>query len=98
MAELFGSNFSDFKFYTGGRLNTSIELKSIESTIYETARRHVVPFLSLSEYQALVTAAAAVPNAAQTALLPYVKRAVAVLTMYEWSKVGGVEMGDSGLH
>lgn len=98
MAELFGNNFSDFKFFTGGRLNTSLDLKSIESTIYEAARRHVVPWLSLSEYNTLVTAAAGSPSIAQTALLPYVKRAVAVLTMYEWSKVAGVQLSDSGFH
>ncbi len=96
-AELF-SDFADFKEYTGGRVNTSMELASIASTIYETARRHVVPYLSQAQYDLLVLAAEGTPTTAQTALLPFVKRAVAVLTMYEWSKVGGIEVGESGMH
>ncbi len=97
MAELF-STFADFKSFVGGRVNTSLELDSLTPTIWETARRHVVPLLSQSEYDTLVTAAGGSPNAAQNALLPFVKRALAVLTMYEYSKVAGVELGDSGFH
>jgi hypothetical protein len=96
-AELF-STFADFKNYTGGRVNTSMELDSLNSTIYETARRHIVPYLSQSEYDALVTASQGIPTSAQQTLLPFVKRALAVLTMYEWSKVGGIEVGDAGMH
>lgn len=97
MAELF-SGFADFKLYTGGRVNTSMEISSLESTIYESARRHIVPFLSQTVYDSLVAAANGTPTPDQAALLPFVKRALAVLTMYEWSKVGGVEVGEAGIH
>ena len=90
------ADFADFKQYVGGRINTSMEITSLESTIYETARLHIVPALSLSQYEALVAASS--PTSAQTALKPYVKRALAVLTMFEWSKVGGIEVGESGIH
>jgi len=96
-AELF-STFADFKNYVGGRVNTSLELDSLAPTIWETARRHVVPNLSQTEYDALVVAAQGTPTIAQQALLPFVKRTVAVLTMYEYSKVAGIEMSDSGFH
>lgn len=94
-AELFAT-FADFKFFVGGRANQSLELDSIAPTIYETARRHITPALSESEYQILVEASP--PSAAQTALLPFVKRALAILTMFEYSKVASVEVGESGMH
>ncbi len=96
-AELF-SNFANFKSFVGGRINTTIELDSISPTIYDAARRHLVPWLGLEFYEELVTAAAGTPNAAQTALLPYIRKALALLTMYEYSKVGKIEFGETGLH
>lgn len=92
--ELF-SGFADFKLYTGGRINTSMELDSLGSTICETARRHIVPWLGQTYFD-LVSASS--PSAEQVALMPYVKRPLAILTMYEWSKVGGIQVGDAGLH
>jgi hypothetical protein len=98
MAELF-STYADFKTYIGGRANTSLKLESLEATIYETARRHITPWLGAVVYGDLVTAVATNNfSAAQTALLPYVRRPLAILTMYEWSKVGAVEVGESGIH
>lgn len=94
-AELF-SNFADFKTYVGGRVNTSVKLESLEATIWETARRHITPWLSEPLYATLVAGSGL--TAAQTALLPYVKRPLAILTMYEWSKVGAIEVGESGMH
>lgn len=98
MAELF-STFADFKSFVGGRINTSIQLESLEPTIYDTARRHIVPWLGLEFYEAMVTAAAGdTPEAEETALFPYIKKPLALLTLYEYLKVGGVEVGESGIH
>jgi len=97
MAELF-STFANFKPFVGGRINTTIELDSIAPTIYDAARRHLVPWLGLEFYEEMVTAAAGTPNAAQTALLPYIRKPLALLTMYEYSKVGKIEFGETGLH
>lgn len=94
-AELFTS-FADFKLYVSGRVNTSLKLESLEATIYETARRHLTPWLGQTFYEYLVAGAGL--SGAETALLPFVKRPLAILTMYEWSKVGAIEMGESGMH
>lgn len=94
-AELF-SNFADFKTYVGGRVNTSVKLESLEATIYETARRHITPWLGLEFYEYLVEGAGLTDE--ETDLIPYVKRPLAILTMYEWSKVGAIEVGESGMH
>lgn len=95
MAELF-SGLPDFKQYVGGSINTSLQIESLEPIIWQTARRWVVPCLGQSFYDSLVAASA--PNAAQAALLPYVKRALAWLTLWEYTSVGNVEFGESGMH
>jgi hypothetical protein len=98
MAELFTS-IAEVKAHVGGAISTSLELSSIEPVIYDTARRHIVPYLSGSEYAALVAAHAAnTMTAAQTALLPFVRKPLALLTMYEYGKVGGIEFGEGGIH
>lgn len=95
MAELFAS-FADFKTNVGGAVNQSLKIESLAPTIYETGRLHIVPWLGLTYYQFLVAGSGLTGN--DTALLPYVKRALAQLTMYEYSKVGGVEFSESGMH
>lgn len=94
MAELF-SDFADFKLYVGGRVNQSVELDSLATSIYEAARRHITPYLSVAQYEGLLGGSL---SGAQTALLPFVKRPLALLTLYEYSKVAGVEFGESGMH
>jgi hypothetical protein len=94
-AELF-TNFADIKLYVGGRLNQSVKLESLEATIYETARRHIVPWLTQTLYDRLVAGSSL--TAEETALALKVKRSLALLTIYEYSKVGVVEFGESGMH
>lgn len=94
-AELFPT-FADFKQYVGGRINQSIQLESLEPTIYETARRHITPWLTDALYNTLVGGSGL--TGAEEALLPYVRRPLALLTMYEYSKVAAIEVGESGMH
>lgn len=98
MAELFNS-LTDFKAHVGGAISTSVELTSLAPVIADTARRHLVPYLSSEVYLDLVEAYADNDlSAEQTELLPYVRRALALLTMYEYSKVGGIEFTEGGIH
>lgn len=97
MAELFNT-IDELKQFVGGNLNRTVELDSIAPIVHDAAVRHIVPYLSLSEYKALVTAHAANDlSPAQTALLPYVRRALANLAVYEYSDTASVQMGESGL-
>jgi hypothetical protein len=98
MAELFNI-LADLKTQVGGAISTSLELDSIAPVIYDAARRHIVPYLSQAQYDALVTAhAGSSMSAAQTALLPFVRKPLALLTMHEYAKVGGIEFGEGGIH
>lgn len=94
MAELF-AEYNQFKNMVGGRINQSVELASLDPFIYETARKHIVPWLG-SVYATLVAATS--PTQAQSILITYVRRPLALLTIHEYSKVISVELSDSGMH
>lgn len=97
MAELFGS-LAQFKEHVGGAISQSVEIDSLAPVIADTARRHLVPHLSLDFYESLVNAHAGTPSAEEEALLPYVQRALALLTMHEYTKVGGILFTEGGIH
>ncbi len=97
MAEIF-TDIAQFKAQIGGAINTSIDMRSIEPVIADAARTHIVPYLGATYYNELVTAAAGTPNAAQNAVLAYLRKALAKITMYEYMKVANVQFGEMGLH
>lgn len=97
MAQLF-STFAQFKAQIGGAINTSVDLESLAPVIEDAARTHLVPFLGQSFYDALVAGIAGTPTVAQTALVPFVRKALAKLTMFEYLKTSNVQFGESGLH
>lgn len=98
MAELFNS-LADFKTQVGGAISTTLELTSIEPVIYDAARRHLTPYLGVDFYEDLVSSyAGSSMSPAQTALLPKVRKPLALLTMYEYAKIGGIEFGEGGIH
>lgn len=98
MAELFTS-LSDFKSQVGGAISSTLELTSIEPVIYDTARRHLTPYLGVEFYEELVAAhEGAGMTAEQEALYYKVIKPLALLTMYEYAKIGGIEFGEGGIH
>lgn len=98
MAELF-KEFSDFKAHVGGAISQTLELSSLAPVIYDTARRHITPYLSMQVYEALVADYDddSLSNEDEV-LLPLVQRTLALLTMHEYAKVGGVEFSEGGIH
>lgn len=89
MAEMF-ANFAAFKQYVGGAINQTVELDSLAPVIVDTAQRHLVPWLGADFYAEIVAGD-------HTALTPLVQRALALLTMYEYSKVASIEFGEAGM-
>lgn len=97
MAELF-STLSDLKYQVGGAISSTLELDSLAPVVYDAARRHILPYMG-AEYTNLVTAFdASSMSPAQKALLPFVRKPLALLAMYEYAKVGGIEFGEGGMH
>jgi len=85
------------KEYVGGAANVSIQLESLTPAIH-AASMPVKYWLSPNVYAALDAAVVAGNlTAAQTALLPYVRRPLALLTMHEHVKTGNIQITESGV-
>ena len=87
-------DFDDFKKYIGGSFNYSVELESIQPSITLAAERHLEPFFGDQFIQDELTGTPSV-SAEVTELF---KRAVAHLTVYEYSKIGAIQFTESGIH
>ena len=98
MAYLIFNDISELKTYIGGGANLSLEMDSLAGSLHDAARDHLVPWLGRAQWDALVDA---VENddasTEENALLPYVRRPLAHLTMHEYSKVGGIQFGEAGI-
>jgi hypothetical protein len=92
------SNISDLKTYVGGGANLSVELDSLTPIMHMTAIRHIIPYLGETTWYYLLTQyATETPEAEATALLPYVQRPLALLTLYEYVSVGSVQLSEAGM-
>lgn len=89
------SDLFDFKTYIGGGANVSLKMNSLAPTIRSTAEKHLQGWLGELLTEAMDNAAA--PDAALTTLLPYLKRPLALLTMYEYSAIGAIQFTESGI-
>lgn len=86
------------KEFVGGSVSPSMEMDSINPHISLTANRHLFSFLSeevwmdlLIKYESNST------DTAFLALLPHVQRPLALLSVFEYAKVGGIQFGESGI-
>lgn len=95
MAAYIFEDISQFKEFVGGAVNVSLELDSLAPTIGLAAEKHLMQWLSREQFDALVDGFSS-PSAEQTALLPYVQRPLALLTMFEYAKIGGMMVGEAG--
>lgn len=96
MATFLFDDFSDFKDYAGGTVNQSVALESLAPAMEEALATHILPWLSQEMYDELESAIAA-PSAAQTALLQRVKKAFALLSMYEYTATASIQVSDAGM-
>lgn len=93
------SNISEIKQYVGGAANLSLELDSLQPALHAALNRHILRWLGQAQYNTLVQDLEKVspPNTA-TALAPYVRRPLALLAMYEYSSVGGIQFSEAGIY
>ena len=92
------TTISDLKTYVGGGANLSVELDSIAPIMHMAAIRHLIPYLGQATYDWLIAEyAEATPAAEATALLPYVQRPLALLSLYEYAAVAGVQLSEAGI-
>lgn len=99
MATFIFTDISEFKDHVGGGVNQSMSMASLKPWIEMAMQAHVLPWLGAGTWSALVANMDAQnPDADLTALLPYVQRPVALLTMYEYSQIGNIQVGEGGLY
>jgi len=98
MAFLIYDDIDQFQSFLGGAVNNSLEETSIEPTAFMVAKKHVIPWLSQTQWDDLIAAVAGTPTPAQTNLLDYVRRCLALLTMHEYSHVGNIFFGENGMY
>jgi hypothetical protein len=90
------SDIEQFKEFTGGAVNLSISMESIDPIIHLTAQKHLLDWLGEELWEDLLTGFLS-PSTEQIALLPFVQRPLALLACYEYSDVGSVQFSESGI-
>jgi len=87
------SEISELKKYIGAAGNVSIKMTDLEPFLDLVGHQHLRPWLGKTTYEELRDNHASSPVAS---LLPYVQRPLALLGMYEYSKVNGIMITGSG--
>ena len=91
---------TQLKTAIGGSINVSLELDSINPTLLDVAEVYVLPYLGQTTFDALrdyVAADYTPTDAALNALLPYARAPIGAIGAAEYSKLGGIQFGESGL-
>lgn len=88
------ADITDFKEQVGGAVNQSLSLRSIGPWIEMAAEAHILPWLGQETWEALQAGSL---SQELHNLRPYVQRAAALLTMYEYSQIGNVQFGEGGM-
>lgn len=92
MATYIFTNITDFKAQLGGAINANMNPNSLAPWIEMAAQTHIWDWLSKAQWDALVTAVdGSSTSTEQDDLLIRLKRTTALLTMYEYAKVGSVQ-------
>ena len=86
-----------FRSFIGAAGNVSLDLEDLGPNILVAAENHLIPKLGDDLWNNLVDTFAA-PNANNLALLPFVQRPLAMLSMYEYMNVGGFQVSGRGFH
>lgn len=98
MAAYIFPDFDTFKSHVGGAVSQSMLLETITPAILDAAEQHIIPWLGQTMWDFLVAGVAADNlTSPHTTLLPYVQRALARLTLFEYSKEGSVQFSEVGL-
>lgn len=92
------ATISELKAVLGGAVNTSVELSSLTPAFHAAVYNHMVEWISEEFWDQFYTAYDGDSlTAEQTALLPYLRRPLAKLAMYEHQQIGTVQFNEAGL-
>ncbi|MEO0341464.1 MAG: DUF6712 family protein [Bacteroidota bacterium] len=91
------SNIEDFKVYVGGAVNKSVELDSLQPAYHEVLQKNIIPLLGQTLWNTVSDTWNNNPTSETTALLPFIKRPLSQLTMFEYAKIGNIQFSESGM-
>jgi len=94
------TSITQIKEHIGGGGNLSLEIESLRPTWELVAENDLIVWLGSTTYAALLTYVVEddeTGDADLTALLPLVRRPLALWTMAEYAKIGGIQFGESGM-
>lgn len=98
MATFLFSDIASLKAVVGGGANMSIELSSIEPGLYAAWHAHLKPWVSQAFFDEVTDALEAdALTGQQAALLPYLRRPLGMLGLYEYARIGSVQFSESGI-
>lgn len=98
MSTFLFTDIASLKSAVGGGANMSIELASIEPGLYAAWHQHLKPWLGQAFFDEIAAALDAdTLSAEQEALLPYLRRPMGMLGLYEYTKIGSVQFSESGV-
>jgi len=99
MPNYFFDDIDDVKKYVGGAVNKSVSMASLEPSFLSALENHIEYWLSTAMWNKLVE----LENGTSEIQEPYkkliakVKRPLAMLGMYEYMDVGGIQISESGI-
>lgn len=91
------TSIDNFKEFVGGAVNRSLELDSIAPAYHQVVQQSIIPLIGETLWATIDSTWDDTPSAAITALLPYVRRPIAQLTMYEYAAIGNVQFSEAGI-
>lgn len=77
--------------------NSGIRWVAIKNSIDHATSKYIVPAIGLTYYEHLLAQIAATPSAEETKLIEKLRKALASLTLYEYSFITEVQLSDKGL-
>lgn len=98
MSTFLFTDIASLKSAVGGGANMSIELASIEPGLYAAWHQHLKPWIGqdfLDEIQSAIDDDSL--STEQTALLPYLRRPLGMLGLYEYINIGSVQFSEGGV-
>jgi hypothetical protein len=89
------SNIETFRTYADS--NSGIRLAAIKNSIDHATSKYIVPAIGSTYYEYLLTQLDATPSAEESKLIDKLRKALASLTLYEYSFITEVQLSDKGL-
>lgn len=90
-------NIEDFKKFVGGGANVSLYQETIEPIMRQALYEHLIPWLGEDFFDVWSDSYPYTAAAAADELQPFLQRALAFLTLYEYSKIANVQLGENGM-